>query len=104
MSVTGPGPVQSGFSVRQAQTAPPSARTAATAPSAPRDELEISSVGRMLEELQQSGMVRAERLAKIKAAIDAGEYETPQKLEAALTRLLTEIRSEMAGNAPGPRT
>jgi len=31
------------------------------------------------------------RLAKIKAQIDAGEYDTPDKLEAALGRLFDEI-------------
>jgi negative regulator of flagellin synthesis FlgM len=96
MSVTGPGPVQSGFPIRHAQAAPPAARPADAPAMTPTDELEISSVGRLLEELQQSGMVRAERLATIQAAIDAGEYETPQKLEAALSKLLAEIRSEAA--------
>jgi len=107
MSVTGPGAVQAGIPIRQTPPAVPPARPSETPSIVPRDELEISTVGRMLQELQQTGMVRAERLAKIKAAIDAGEYETPEKLEAALTKLLAEIRAEMAVNeqaAPGPRS
>jgi negative regulator of flagellin synthesis FlgM len=107
MSVTGPGAVQGGIPIRHAPAAQPSARPADAPSMIPRDELEISTVGRMLQELQQTGMVRAERLAKIKAAIEAGEYETPQKLEAALTKLLAEVRAEMAAGrqaAPGPRS
>jgi negative regulator of flagellin synthesis FlgM len=45
----------------------------------------------MLDELNRAPEVRAERLAQIKAAIEAGTYETPEKLEAALSKLLDEI-------------
>ena len=38
--------------------------------------------------------VRALRLARIKAAIEAGEYETQDKLDAALSRLFEEIGVE----------
>lgn len=62
----------------------------------PTDEVEISSAGRLLDQLQQSGLVRAERLNQIKAAIESGEYETPEKLEAALQRMLAEVQSELA--------
>lgn len=37
---------------------------------------------------------RAERLAQIKAAIEAGDYETQDKLDAALSRLFEEISVE----------
>jgi hypothetical protein len=39
--------------------------------------------------------LRAQRLAQIKAAIDADTYETPDKLEAALNLLFGEIGSDM---------
>jgi anti-sigma28 factor (negative regulator of flagellin synthesis) len=38
--------------------------------------------------------VRALRLAQIKAAIEAGDYETQDKLDAALSRLFEEIGLE----------
>lgn len=38
--------------------------------------------------------VRALRLAQIKAAIEAGEYETQDKLDAALSRLFDELGLE----------
>ncbi len=95
MAISGPGPVQGGFPIRQTQSTPPASKPNATsAISSPKDEVEISSAGKMLDELQNSGSLRAERLATIKAAIDSGDYETPEKLEAALDRLLGEIRAE----------
>lgn len=45
----------------------------------------------MLDDLSQSSAVRAERLAQIKADIEAGTYETPEKLEAALSKMLGEL-------------
>jgi len=59
--------------------------------SSPQDELEISSAGRMLDEMTNNSEMRAERLAQIKAAIDDGTYETDEKLEAALGRLLDQF-------------
>lgn len=59
--------------------------------SSPQDELEISSAGRMLDEMTNNPEMRAERLAQIKAAIDDGTYETDEKLDAALSRLLNQI-------------
>ena len=98
MSISGPGPIQGGSPIRPVQPPIPPSQPKAPSPLAPKDELEISPAGRMLEELNQSGLVRAERLAQIKAAIEAGEYETLEKLEAALRNLLAEIRAETNGN------
>ena len=91
MEVTGPGAAHGAFPIRPARSAI-EPKPAVGQPSAPiRDEIEISSAGKMLEKLSDASEVRAEHLARIKAAIDAGEYETPHKLEAALDRLLDEI-------------
>jgi anti-sigma28 factor (negative regulator of flagellin synthesis) len=45
----------------------------------------------MLEQLQNDPHVRTERLAELRAAIAAGTYETQDKLDAAVERLLNEI-------------
>jgi anti-sigma28 factor (negative regulator of flagellin synthesis) len=58
---------------------------------APRDELEISSAGKMLDRLSETPEVRAERLAQIKEAIDNGAYDTDEKLEAALSKMFDSI-------------
>lgn len=91
MEVHGPGPVHSAFPIKQVQPTTEIEKTAEPQPATPRDEVEISPVGKMLDELSQSPEVRAERLAQIKAAIEAGTYETPEKLDAALDKLLDEI-------------
>ncbi len=90
MEVTGPGSVQPSIPIRQLPPTAP-AKTAANQPATPRDAVEISAVGKMLDQASQSSDVRSERLAQIKAAIEAGEYETPEKLEAALEKLLGAI-------------
>jgi anti-sigma28 factor (negative regulator of flagellin synthesis) len=46
----------------------------------------------MLEQLQNDPQVRAERLAEIRAAIEAGTYESEDKLAAAVDRLMDEIQ------------
>ncbi len=58
----------------------------------PEDEVAISSAARLLGEIQNDPLVRAERLVEIREAIANGVYETPAKLEAALLKLLEEIR------------
>lgn len=74
------------------QTRPPASpeQTASADALSPRDELEISSAGKMLDNLSRTGDLREERLAQIKAAIADGSYETPEKLELALDRLLQQ--------------
>jgi negative regulator of flagellin synthesis FlgM len=61
-----------------------------TAPSS-ASEVEISSLGRMLDDASRTPGVREQRLAQIKAAIEAGTYETPEKLQLALDRMLDQI-------------
>ena len=94
MDVSGMGPVQGSGPVRSAipaaSTAPanPAAPNAAQSPlTSPRDELEISAAGQMLDRLSESPEVRAERIAQIKEAIENGDYDTDEKLEAALSRM-----------------
>ncbi|MEX0715920.1 MAG: flagellar biosynthesis anti-sigma factor FlgM [Planctomycetaceae bacterium] len=92
MDVTGPGGVRGAFPVRPVERTdakPQAPRPAALQPA--RDELDISSVGRVMEDMTQSSEMRAARLAQIKADIEAGTYETPDKLEAALDRMFLEI-------------
>ena len=96
MAVNGPGPVQNSFPIKptQSTSTPPVQKSAQTKPIATSDELEISTTGKMLEHLNQSPEIHPERLAQIKAAIDADEYETPEKLEIALKKMISEVESE----------
>ena len=94
MDVSSTGSVGGAGPVRPAQVAP-SQGPAQPAPGgleAPQDEVEISSAARILEQLQTNPEVRAARLAEIRAAIEAGVYESDDKLSAAVDRLLDEIQ------------
>lgn len=61
---------------------------------APQDEVQISSVGKMLDDISRTPGIREERIAQIKAEIEAGTYDTPEKLELALSRMLDQIAAE----------
>lgn len=55
------------------------------------DELEISDAGQYLSEIKQTPDIRADRVRAIQAEIASGAYETQDKLDLALERLLDEI-------------
>ena len=54
------------------------------------DQLDISQAGELASRSLES-TARSERLANIRAQIDAGTYETEEKLNAALDRLLDQL-------------
>lgn len=55
------------------------------------DELQISDAARVMESMQQIPDVRSDRVAAIRSQIAAGTYETADKLDVAVSRLLDEI-------------
>jgi negative regulator of flagellin synthesis FlgM len=55
------------------------------------DTLEISSAAAAASRLADIPDIRHDRVASIKAQIQAGVYETPDKVDAALDALLDEI-------------
>jgi negative regulator of flagellin synthesis FlgM len=58
---------------------------------APRDHVEISALGQMLDGISRLPEIRHEKVEEIRRQIAAGSYETPQKLELALDRMMDEI-------------
>ncbi len=66
---------------------------AARAASAPRgaDRVEISPAAEAAVQAAESGGIRTDLVNQIRAQIAAGTYETPDKLSAAVDRLLNEI-------------
>ena len=66
-------------------------------PSAPnesgpiQDELQISDAAQMLDKVGQIPEVRQDRVDQIRAQIAEGTYETREKLDIAVERLLDEI-------------
>ena len=91
MDVNGSNPVQNTVPIKQARPAAEVPPTTEAKPATPRDEVEISSVAKMLDRMNQSPEIRAERLNQIKVQIEAGKYDTPEKLEAALEKMFGEI-------------
>ncbi len=58
--------------------------------SVPVDSLEISAEAQMLSTSNATD-IRADRVADLRAQIASGEYETPEKLEAAVSRMFDEF-------------
>ena len=58
---------------------------------APRDRVEISPIGRMLDGVSRLPEIRHEKVEEIRNQIAAGVYETPEKLELALDRMIDEL-------------
>ncbi|MEX1231618.1 MAG: flagellar biosynthesis anti-sigma factor FlgM [Planctomycetaceae bacterium] len=73
------------------------AKSAGVTPIDTQDQLEISPAGKLMEQIvQQGGNVRSERLTQIRAAIDAGEFDSPQKLEAALMKMIDQVEADFS--------
>ncbi len=90
MDVTGAGTVGGSGAVRPVHLAKPAgvSSTPAQGMQVPRDEVLISDAARSLGGLQLDPQVRAARLAEIKSAIEAGTYDSPQRLEAAIDKMI----------------
>jgi negative regulator of flagellin synthesis FlgM len=54
------------------------------------DKLELSGVSHLFQSLKAND-VRADKIAEIKAQIDAGTYETDAKLDVACDRMLDDL-------------
>ena len=56
-----------------------------------QDELQLSDAGLLMEQIGNMPSVRQDRVNQIRQQIADGTYETPEKLDIALGRLLDEI-------------
>jgi len=70
---------------------PPAPAEPGAAPSHGVDELDISSEADFVSQARELPGIREERVAQIRAQIQSGVYETSEKLDIALSRLLDEI-------------
>ncbi|MBI1313230.1 hypothetical protein GC176_18210 [bacterium] len=94
MDVSSIGPIGSGQPVRRInqpseQQAPQEAR-----PVSPTDELELSSVDSAAAEVELQNQFRAVRLEQIRQQIEAGTYDTPEKFDAAVNRMLEQLLAD----------
>ena len=58
---------------------------------APVDQLDFSAEAQLISKTSSTNNLRMDRVNDIRAQIASGTYETPEKLEAAMARLLDEI-------------
>lgn len=65
--------------------------TAAAAPQAVGDTIEISNVARLAAQVHELPDVRTDLVQRVKAEIAAGTYETSDRLDVALERLMEEL-------------
>jgi negative regulator of flagellin synthesis FlgM len=49
-------------------------------------------MGRILDDFSRVPEIRADKVAELRRAIQAGTYETPDKLEIAVERMIEDIR------------
>jgi flagellar biosynthesis anti-sigma factor FlgM len=63
------------------------------------DRVELSDHARFMERLRSMPGVRVDKVASIKAQIDAGTYDTDDKLSLALERMLEDVTE---GGPEGP--
>lgn len=70
-----------------------SGRAGAAATAAPRggDRVEFSSQAKLLSKLKALPDVRDDLVGSVRAQIDAGQYETEERLDTAINALLEEL-------------
>jgi negative regulator of flagellin synthesis FlgM len=97
MDVTGAGPVGGSGPIRPTQLNPAHhvEGTSSSGIEAPQDEVHISSAARSLGQIDAGAQIHEARLAEIRAAIADGTYDTPEKLDAAVERLMDSLRGEI---------
>lgn len=94
MEVNGIGPVSGSQPVRQvAQQAAPEAPAEAR-PVSPTDELELNSVNSASGEVDMQAEFRNQRIAQIQQQIAEGTYDTDEKLDIAVDRMLESLLAE----------
>jgi anti-sigma28 factor (negative regulator of flagellin synthesis) len=83
--------VGSNSPIQKISSTPVQKQTQASAPNKPSlaDRVELSGVGHLLGTLKAG--VRADKVAAVKAQIEAGTYEDDKKLDVAVDRLLDDL-------------
>ena len=69
-----------------------STQSTASADTAPiQDELNLSDTAQMIDQVRQTPDIRQDRVSALRSQIASGTYETHDKLDVAVNRLLDEI-------------
>ncbi len=63
----------------------------------PEDQVEISDAAQMLSRMAQDTDIRTDKIASVRQAIADGTYETPDKIDVVVNRILQEIEPKSEG-------
>ena len=93
MDVNSIGPLNGGQPVQRSTNAS-APQPSESRPVSPKDELDITSVDSAANAAELDSAFRAERIAQIQQEIADGTYETTERLEAAVDRMLDSLLAE----------
>jgi negative regulator of flagellin synthesis FlgM len=91
MHVYGPSQMHGPQAIKPPHGPQPAQPTAQPEAAAAADEVDISEAARLVEQVQQMPDIREDRVEAVRQQIAAGTYETDERLNAAVERLLDEI-------------
>ena len=91
MQINGPAHVHSAQPINAPHRTQATADTQASGYLESADQLDISQEADLVSRVREMPDVRTDRVAELRAAISSGAYETADKLELAVERLLDEI-------------
>ena len=91
MQIYGTSQLHGAQNISQPHSNRPSQATQVDSPAQVTDELSISTAGSYVDQVQSFPEIRQDRVDALRQAISSGTYETADKLDSALNRLLDEI-------------
>lgn len=90
MEIRPTGGVSGSDPIQPKRRTPPTAPPNSVSP-AGGDNVQISEVARLLSRLQSVPDVRSDRVAEVRAAIEKGSYDTPDKVKTAVDRIFDDL-------------
>jgi negative regulator of flagellin synthesis FlgM len=91
MQINGPAHLHTAQSINAPHRTPAPPAGPSSTTNREVDQLDISQEADLVSRVHDAPDIRADRVAEIRAQIESGVYETDDKLDIALNRLLDEI-------------
>jgi negative regulator of flagellin synthesis FlgM len=91
MHIDGPSSIHGAQRIHAPHAVQPAAPAEQAGPIVEPDQVDISEAARLASGVHELPPVREDLIARVRAAIAEGTYETPERLDVALDRLLDEL-------------
>ncbi len=91
MHIYGPSQLHGPQSIAAPHSLHPAQQAFQPEPSQIVDQIDISEAAQLVEQVRQLPDIREDRVEAVRQQIAAGTYDTSEKLDAAIERLLDEI-------------